>query len=100
MHDRDLNRYERAIVSNADWFIARQTREGYIDAEGDEFYGIHGDATLVGHSVTVRCYASVLTGSNEYLESARRSLDWLAKAWPQESQLTGAAILHSARARV
>jgi hypothetical protein len=74
----NLNRYESAIVRNADWFIAWQSREGYIDAEGDEFYGIRGDATLVGHSVTVRCYASLLTASEEYLDSARRSLEWLA----------------------
>lgn len=72
------NPYERAIVRNADWFISRQSREGYIDAEGDEFYGIRGDATLAGHSVTVRCYAHLLTGSNEYLHSAQRSLHWLA----------------------
>jgi hypothetical protein len=78
MQDNSLNAYERAIVRNADWFIARQTREGYVDAEGDEFYGIRGDATLAGHSVTVRCYASVLTGASDYLESARRSLEWLA----------------------
>jgi hypothetical protein len=73
----DLNPYERAIVRNADWFIDRQTREGYIDAEGDEFYGVRGDATLVGHSVSVRCYAGILTGTERYLDSARRSLDWL-----------------------
>ena len=73
-----LNPYERAIVRNANWFISRQSREGYIDAEGDEFYGIRGDATLVGHSVTVRCYASLLTASDKYLEFARRSLEWLA----------------------
>jgi hypothetical protein len=73
-----LNAYERAIVRNADWFVSRQTRDGHIDAAGDEFYGIRGDATLVGHSVTVRCYASILTGANDYLDSARRSLDWLA----------------------
>ena len=78
MPENGLNNYEKAIVRNADWFIARQTREGYVDAEGDEFYGVRGDATLVGHSVTVRCYASVLTGSNDYLESARCSLEWLA----------------------
>jgi hypothetical protein len=65
-------------VRNADWFISRQAREGWIDAEGDEFYGIRGDATLVGHSVTVRCYASALTALDGYLDSARRSLDWLA----------------------
>jgi len=65
-------------VYNADWFTSRQSREGYIDAEGDEFYGLRGDATLVGHSVTVRCFAHALTGSEAYLESARRSLKWLA----------------------
>lgn len=76
--DLDLNEYERAIVRNADWFIGRQSREGHIDAEGDEFYGVRGDATLVGHSVTVRCYAGLLTASDEYLNSARHSLVWLA----------------------
>jgi hypothetical protein len=76
--DAPLNAYENAIVRNADWFISRQSREGYIDADGDEFYGIRGDATLVGHSVTVRCYAYALTGAAGYLDSARRSLDWLA----------------------
>jgi len=75
---QSMNPYEQAIVRNADWFISRQSREGYIDAEGDEFYGIRGDATLVGHSVTVRCYASALTASNDYLVSARQSLQWLA----------------------
>ena len=73
-----LNPYEGAIVRNANWFIARQSREGHIDAEGDEFYGIRGDATLVGHSVTVRCYAGSLTSSDYYFNSARQSLDWLA----------------------
>lgn len=74
----DLNPYERAIVRNADWFIGRQTREGYVDAEGDEFYGVRGDATLIAHSVTVRCYANALTGIDDYLDSARLSLNWLA----------------------
>lgn len=73
-----LNAYESAIVGNADWFIARQTHEGGINADGDEFYGLRGDATLVGHSVTVRCLASVLTGDAGYIDSARRSLEWLA----------------------
>jgi hypothetical protein len=73
-----MNPYENAIVRNADWFIARQTREGFIDAEGDEFYGVRGDATLVGHSASARMYAYALTGSNVYLESARQSLEWLA----------------------
>jgi hypothetical protein len=78
MEGQDLNKYETAIVRNADWFLDRQSREGYFDAEGDEFYGIRRDATLVGHSVTVRCYANLLTDSDKYLDSARRSLDWLA----------------------
>jgi hypothetical protein len=78
MHAEQLNCYERAIVRNADWFVARQSREGHVDADGDEFYGLRGDATLVGHSVSVRCYAGALTGSQRYLDSARRSLDWLA----------------------
>ena len=70
--------YQSAIVRNADWFVSRQKAEGYIDADGDEFYGIRGDATLVGHSVTVRMYAHAITGETRYLESARRSLEWLA----------------------
>jgi hypothetical protein len=78
MLNNALNPYEQAIVRNADWFIGRQSREGYIDADGDEFYGIRGDATLVGHSVTVRCYAGALTASDRYIASARKSLDWLA----------------------
>jgi hypothetical protein len=78
MPDNALNPYEQAIVRNADWFISRQSREGYIDADGDEFYGIRGDATLVGHSVTVRCYAGSLSASERYIDSARKSLDWLA----------------------
>lgn len=73
-----LNPYELAIKRNADWFTSRQSREGYIDAEGDEFYGLRGDATLIGHSVTVRCLAGALTGSDAFFASARRSLDWLA----------------------
>ena len=72
------NPYEMAIIRNADWFTNRQSREGYIDAEGDEFYGLRGDATLIGHSVTVRCFAGALTGSEAYFQSARRALDWLA----------------------
>jgi hypothetical protein len=75
---RDLTRYQQAIVRNAEWFLSRQRHEGYIDAEGDEFYGIRGDATLVGHSATVRAYAYQLTGDARFLDSARRSLEWLA----------------------
>ncbi|MBI5413954.1 hypothetical protein HZA38_00355 [Candidatus Peregrinibacteria bacterium] len=75
----NLNKYEQAIIKNADWFISLQKEEGYIDAAGDEFYGIRGDATLVGHSVTVRMYAYALTGDEKYKISAKKSLDWLAE---------------------
>ena len=75
---REFNKYERAIIKNADWFILKQTREGFIDVDGDEFYGIKGDATLIGHSVTVRMYAYSLTNDHKYLDSAITSLQWLA----------------------
>jgi len=75
----NLNKYEQAILRNADWFIAHQKEVGYIDLEGDEFYGIKGDASLVGHSITVRMYAYALTKDKKYLESAQKSLQWLAE---------------------
>ena len=81
---RNLNKYESAIVRNADWFISKETREGFIDVDGDEFYGVRGDATLIGHSVTVRMYAYVLTQDVRYLDSARKSLTWLA--WRQDNE--------------
>ena len=74
-----MNVYETAIIRNADWFIGRQSREGYIDVDGDEFYGLRGDATLIGHSVSVRCYAYALSGLEKYLDPARQSLVWLAE---------------------
>jgi len=73
-----LNKHEQAIVKNADWFISNQTREGFINVEGDEFYGVRGDATLIGHSVTIRTYAYALTNEQKYLDSALTSLQWLA----------------------
>lgn len=75
----ELNKYEQAIVKNADWFILNQKKEGYIDLDGDEFYGIRGDATLVGHSITIRIYAYILTEEKKYLKSAQKSLQWLAE---------------------
>jgi hypothetical protein len=90
----ELNRYEQAIVRNAEWFLSRQRAEGFIDADGDEFYGIRGDATLVGHSATVRLYAHALTEEPRFLESARRSLEWLAVrqdqagGWKHDSAFT------------
>ena len=74
-----LNAYEQAIVRNAEWFLLNQKQEGNIDVEGDEFYGLRGDATLVGHSVTVRMYAYGLTRDARYLASARSSLEWLKR---------------------
>lgn len=79
-----LNKYERVIVKNADWFMANEKEEGYIDVEGDEFYGIKGDATLIGHSVTVRMYAYALTKDDKYFVSARKSLKWLAERQDSE----------------
>ncbi len=76
---KDLNKYESAIIKNADWFMLNQTREGFIDVEGDEFYGIKGDATLIGHSVTIRMYAYALTDEQKYFDSALTSLQWLAE---------------------
>ena len=73
-----LNQYENAIVKNAEWFIQHQKEEGKIDVEGDEFYGLKGDATLVGHSVTVRMYAYLLTNDQKYIDSVKKSLKWLA----------------------
>jgi hypothetical protein len=91
---KDLNKYERPIVKNADWFILNQTREGFIDVEGDEFYGIKGDATLIGHSVTIRMYAYALTNEQKYFDSALTSLQWLAErqdengGWKNHSAFT------------
>lgn len=73
------DQYQTAILRNADWFINHETREGWIDVDGDEFYGLRGDATLVGHSVTVRCLAWMVTDEKRYLQSARNSLKWLAE---------------------
>ncbi len=73
------NRYESTIIKNANWFMGNQKKEGYIDVDGDEFYGVRGDASLIGHSVTVRMYAYVLTKNENYLESVERSLTWLAE---------------------
>lgn len=75
---RDLNKYEQAIVNNAVWFMLNQTHEGFINVAGDEFYGVKGDATLIGHSVTIRMYAHALTNEQKYSDSAQASLKWLA----------------------
>lgn len=90
----ELNPYQAAIVRNAEWFLSRQDREGRIDAPGDEFYGLRGDATLVGHSASVQIFAYRLTANDHFLEAARRSLEWLAArqdpcgGWSRHSAFT------------
>ncbi len=90
----ELARIEQAIIRNADWFVSHARREGWIDVEGDEFYGLRGDATLVGHAITVRCLAWLLSGRQSYLDSARKSLDWLERTqdrqggWRRNSAFT------------
>lgn len=74
----DLGRIEAAIVANAGWFDSQQDEDGFIRVPADEYYGIEGDASLIGHSVSVRVYAWRLTGEDSFLASARRSLDWLS----------------------
>ncbi len=73
-----LNRYEHAIVRNADFFIAMQDDSGFIRLPADEYYGVAGDASLIGHAISIRCYAWVLTGDVKYLDSARASARFLA----------------------
>jgi len=73
------NSYEKAIIRNAEWFISVEDADGFIRVPADEYYGIPGDASLVGHSISVRVYAWYLTQDNKYLASARRSARWLAE---------------------
>jgi hypothetical protein len=81
-------------VANADWFVSRQRADGAIDAEGDEFYGLRGDATLTGHAVSVRMWAHSLIGDDRYLKSARESVRWLGErqdsqgGWSRDSVFT------------
>src|SRR5690349_8363820 len=74
-----FNRYEQAIVRNADFFMAMQDDSGFIKIPADEYYGVEGDASLIGHAMSVRGYAWVLTGDAKYLESARTSARFLAE---------------------
>lgn len=72
-----LNEYEQAIVRNADWFISMQREDGFIHVPADEYYGVAGDASLIGHSISVRAYAWHLTGDDSYRRSAEMSAKWL-----------------------
>ena len=74
-----LNAYERAIVRNADFFVAMQDESGFIKIPADEYYGVAGDASLIGHAMAIRTYAWVLTGDAKYLESAQASARFLAE---------------------
>ncbi len=74
-----LNRYEQSIVRNADFFMAMQDESGFIKIPADEYYGVAGDASLIGHAMSIRTYAWVLTGEAKYLESARKSAVFLAE---------------------
>lgn len=74
-----LNPFEEGIVRNAHWFVAREDSSGFINVPADEYYGVTGDASLIGHAVSVRTMGWALTGDATLLESARRSADWLAR---------------------
>lgn len=74
-----LNPFEEAIVRNARWFVAREDRPGFIGVPADEYYGVVGDASLIGHAISVRVMGWVLTGDAELLASAQRSARWLAE---------------------
>jgi hypothetical protein len=58
--------------------LAKEDGSGFIDLPADEYYGIRGDATLIGHSISVRLYGWILTGEDRFLESGVRSARWLA----------------------
>ncbi len=73
-----LNSYENSIVGNAEWFTAMQDDSGFVRVLADEYYGVPGDASLVGHAMSVRSYAWVLTGEQRFKDSALASAHWLA----------------------
>ncbi|MCA9666923.1 MAG: hypothetical protein KC503_15095 [Myxococcales bacterium] len=72
-----LNSYEEAIVKNAQWFVSMQDADGFINVPADEYYGVAGDASLIGHSMSVRVYAWYLTGDERFRRSAETSAQWL-----------------------
>lgn len=75
----ELNEFEHAIVANGNWFVEMEDERGYIAVPADEYYGVPGDASLIGHAISVRTWTWVLTGEERLLESARRSATWLAE---------------------
>jgi hypothetical protein len=73
-----MNSYEVSVARNAEWFLAKEDGSGFIDLPADEYYGIRGDATLIGHSISARLYGWILTREDRFLESGVRSARWLA----------------------
>ena len=73
------NSYEVAVVRNAEWFVSMEDESGFIRVPADEYYGIPGDASLIGHAISVRTYAWVLTGEKRFFDSASRSARWLSE---------------------
>jgi hypothetical protein len=73
-----VNPYEASIIRNAEWFTAMEDKSGFIRVPADEYYGVPGDASLIGHAISVRTYAWTLTGEKRFIESALRSAQWLA----------------------
>jgi hypothetical protein len=74
-----MNDYEQAIVSNAQWFVDMGDENGFIAVPADEYYGVTGDASLVGHAMSVRTWGWALTEDACYRDSALRSARWLAE---------------------
>ena len=57
----------------------REDPAGFIAVPADEYYGVRGDASVIGHAVSVRAWAWVLTGESRFHDSALRSAAWLAE---------------------
>ena len=95
-----MNRYEQAIVHNAQWFVDQEDENGFIAVPADEYYGITGDASLIGHAMSVRTWGWVLTGDTRFRDSALRSAHWLAERAGPTRRLASAGRLRSGRRSV
>ena len=73
------NKYEKAIIRNADFFISMQDSKGFINIPADEYYGVRGDASLIGHAISIRLYAWVLSGEQKCLDAALSSIRFLTE---------------------
>ncbi|MBI2837006.1 MAG: hypothetical protein HYX75_01715 [Acidobacteria bacterium] len=71
--------YGRAITANARWFAVMEDSRGFIAVPADEYYGIEGDASLIGHAISVRTWGLKLSGDCALLKSALRSARWPAE---------------------